>query len=258
MTSAEIAAYIGAAAWIPQIVSWIYRRVIQPIVIIVPDKYAQVGFTSLGPIFNMSMAFSSENKDIIVDGFELVLQHSDGDTHAFRWTGLNETFSEITDTSGNRQVVSRDQTPIALKIGTESLIEKFVRFQEPRYHETDRPVSSDLIAHFNFLKRSKPEDYVSQTLSSKEYFSVLEVRRKAFLWKPGHYQITFRLSSPKKFKLAHSRFDFELTSVDIDRLKENTNTLEIDLQDLISSNLPDYKREVINWNWANVDVTKVS
>jgi hypothetical protein len=254
MTLTEIVAYIGAAAWLPQIATWIYRSVIQPIVTIVPDKYADVGFTSYGPIFNMRMAFSVENKDLIVDGFELLFRHSDGDTHTLRWAGLKETFSEITDESGNRQVISRDQTPIALKIGTESLIEKFVRFQEPRYHETDRPVILNLIAHFNFLKRSKPEEYVSQTLSSKEFFSVLETREKAFWWKPGHYQIAFRLSSPKKFTLTHSQLNFELTSVDIDRLKENVTTLEIELKDVISSNLPDFKREVIDWNWANVNV----
>lgn len=256
MTPTEIAAYIGATAWLPQIATWIYRRVVQPIVTIVPDKYAEVGFTSYGPIFNMRMAFSVENKDIIIDGFELLLRHSDGDTYTLRWAGLKETFSEIIDASGNRQVIERDQTPIALKIGTESLIEKFVRFQEPRYHETDRPVISNLIAHFNFLKRSNPENYVSQALSSKELFSVLETRQKAFLWKPGHYQITLRLSSPKKFKLTQSQFDFELTSLDTDRLKENLNNLEIELKGLIKSNLPDFKSEAINWNWANVNVRK--
>jgi hypothetical protein len=256
MTPTEIVAYIGAAAWLPQIATWIYRKVVQPVVTIVPDKYAEVGFTSFGPIFNMRMAFSTENKNVIVDGFELLLRHSDGDTYTLRWAGLNETFSEITDAAGNRQVIGRDQTPIALKIGTESLIEKFVRFQEPRYHEKDRPVTSNLVAHFNFLKRSKPEDYVSQSLASKELFSVLETRKKAFWWKPGLYQITLRLSSPKKFKLTHSQFNFELTSIDIDRLKENVTTLDVDLRDTISSNIPDFKREAINWNWANVDVHK--
>lgn len=256
MTPAEIAAYIGAAAWLPQIAAWIYRYFVQPAVTVVPDKYAEVGFTSFGPIFNVKMAFSADNKDLIIDGFELLIRHSDGDSRTLRWSGLSETFSEITDAAGNRQVVSRDQTPIALKIGTESLIEKFVRFQEPRYHETDRPVMSNLIAHFNYLKRSSPEDYVAQTLSSKELFSVLEARQKAFWWKPGRYQMTLKLSSPKKFKLAHSQFDFELTSVDVDRLKQNIATLDSELRNVISSNLPDFKGQPVNWNWANVDVRR--
>lgn len=257
MKSAEIAAYIGAAAWLPQIATLIYRKLIQPLVTISPDKYADVGFTSFGPIFNVGMAFSAENKDLIVDNLELHLQHSDGDNHILRWAGLSETFSEITDSAGNRQVVGRDQTPIALKIGTESLIEKFVRFQEPLYHENDRTVMSDLIAHLNFLMRNNSENYVEQVLSSKEYLSVLETRQNSFWWKPGHYKITFKLSSSKKFKLKHSQFGFELTSFDINRLKENKTTLDSQLKNIISTNLPNFEAQAINWNWANVDVQKI-
>lgn len=258
MTSAEIAAYIGAAAWLPHIGSLIYRKVVKPTVTIVPDKYAGVGFTSYGPIFNVRMMFSAENKDLIIDGFELLLVHSEGEKRTLRWSGLSETFSEITDTSGNRQVVSRDQTPIALKIGIESLLEKFVRFQEPRFHEIDRPYMSDLLAHFNFLKRSSPEpaDYVAQTLTSKELFKVLDARKKHFWWKPGRYQIKLKLSSPKKFKLAHSDFHLDLTAVDVDRLKQNADTIEIDLRNVISSNLPDAKAQPLNYNWTNVSLYK--
>lgn len=150
MTAAEIAAYIGAAAWLPQIALWAYRYFANASITIVPNRYAEVGFTSYGPIFNVRMALSVDRKDVIVDGFELTFQHADGETRTFRWSGLNETFSEIRDDAGNRQVVSRDQVPIALKIGTESLIEKFGRFQEPRYHEAVRPALSNLIAHLNF------------------------------------------------------------------------------------------------------------
>jgi hypothetical protein len=255
-TSEEIAAYIGAAAWLPQIATWIYRYFVQPVVTIIPDKYAEVGFTTYGPIFNVRMALSADHKDSIIDGFELLLRHSDGDARTLRWAGLGETFSEISDAAGRRQqVISRDQTPIALKIGTESLIEKFVRFQEPRYHETDRPVLSSLIAHFNYLKRNnEPAAYVAQTLSSKELLTVLEAREKSFWWKPGRYEVILKLSSPKQFTLTHSRFHFNLTSLDVDRLKQNIATIESELRDVISSNLPDFKAQPVNWNWANVDV----
>ncbi|MBI1748058.1 MAG: hypothetical protein HYR55_15935 [Acidobacteria bacterium] len=257
MTTAEIAAYVGAAAWLPQIATWLYNRFIRPPITIIPDKYAEVGFTSYGPIFNVRMAFSSERKDVIIEGFEILLKHEDGDTRTLRWAGLTETFSEITDNAGNRQVVSRDQTPIALKIGTESLVEKFVRFQEPRHHESERPVISELLAHFNFLKRSGDPDYVARTLKSKELYSVQETRQKSFWWKQGRYEATLRLSSPKKFELAHSRYQFVLSPNDIDRLKQNIATLDIDLKNIINSNLPDFSALPVNWNWANVDIKRI-
>ena len=256
MKPEEIAAYIGAAAWLPQIATWVYRALIKPTITVVPDKHAEVGFTSYGPIFNLRMMLSSENKGLIIDGFELLLRHSDGDVHTLRWSGLLETFSEITDNAGNRQVVSRDQTPIALKIGTESLSEKFIRFQEPRFHETDRPATLDLVAHFNFLKQSSPDEYMEKTLSSKELFSVLENRKKAFWWKLGRYQIEAKLSSTGKFKLTNPTFYFDLTSVDIDRLKQNISTIESELKNIIQSTIQDLKASPINWNWANVDIHK--
>lgn len=256
MRPEEIAAYIGAAAWLPQIATWIYRSLTKPTVTLVPDKFAEVGFTSYGPIFNLRMMLSSENKSLVIDGFELVLRHSDGDVHTLRWSGLLETFSEITDSAGNRQVVSRDQTPIALKIGTESLSEKFIRFQEPRFHEIDRPATLDLVAHVNFLRQSSPDETIEKTLNSKELFSILENRKKAFWWKPGRYQIEARLSSTSKFNIANSKFCFDLTSVDIDRLKWNISTIENELRNIIQASVKDFKAMPINWNWANVDIRK--
>src|SRR5690349_19424067 len=112
MKPEEIAAYIGAAAWLPQIATWVYRMVIRPSIRIVPDQYAEVGYTSYGPIFNVRMAFFAEKKDVIVDGIEMIVHHEDGDSCTLRWAGLAETFSEITDAAGNRQIISRDQSPI--------------------------------------------------------------------------------------------------------------------------------------------------
>lgn len=159
----------------------------------------------------------------MIDDFQLVFRHSDGETRLFRWSGLNETFSEIRDTAGNRQVVSRDQIPIALKIGTESLIEKLVRFQEPRYNEGVRPSYLNLLAHFSFLKHANNEDYVTKVLDSKELHQMLEARRSSFWWKVGRYEVTIQPSSPRKFTLLHPRFSFELSNIDVGRLQTTSN-----------------------------------
>jgi hypothetical protein len=257
MTPEQIAAYVGAAAWLPQIIGWIHRILVQPVVTLVVDQYAEVGFTTLGPILNVKMAFSAENKDVIVDGFELILRHEDGETRVFRWQGLTETLSQITDAAGNRQVISREQPPIALKIGTESLLEKFVRFQEPRYHETDRKVMSELIAHFNYLKRTDFNNYVQKVLDSKELDSVFETRNKSFCWRTGRYDVTFRMNSTKKFKLGRSCYCFNLENIDVIRLRENIEAAKSDLKNVIRSNLTHFERENITWYWANVNLRKI-
>jgi hypothetical protein len=168
MSPEEIAAYIGAAAWLPQIATWFYQWFVQPSIRLLPNQYAEAGFSSYGPIFNLRMAFSVENKDVIIDSMTLVLRHQNGESRSLRWAGLGETFSEITDASGNKQIVGRDQSPIAIKVGTQTLLEKFVRFQEPRYHESERPLIQALVAHFNFLKQTTPQNYVNEVLASRE------------------------------------------------------------------------------------------
>lgn len=252
MTSTEIAAYIGAAAWIPQISYWIYRNYITPKITIVPDKNLEIGFTSFGPIFNIRMAFSADRKDAIIDSFEVILKHEDGEERVLRWAGMNETVSEITDSLGNRQVVSKDQPAIAFKIGTESLIEKFVRFQEPRFNDTTRPFINELTNHFDFLKKKK-ENYVSQILDSKQYSDICNVWKKSFWWRTGKYHVIFKLGSPKKIDLIDYTYIFELSSIEVEKLQKNLDTLEIDLRNIINSNLPDYKAEQVNWNWANIN-----
>ena len=254
MNAAEIAAYVGAGAWLPQIATWIYRSVVRPVVTLVPEETAQIGFTSYGPIFNLQLALASSRVDAIIDGIQLSIRHTDGDSRLFRWYGLNETFSEVRDMTGNRQqTVGRDQVPIALKIGTASLVEKFVRFQIPRYHESDRKLMANLVAHFNHLKRTD-SDYVQRTLQSRELFDVLEARRQAFWWKAGRYEVTIQLSSMAKLNFPKDRLHFELTSADIERLRQNIDVIRLELENAIKSNAPNFQAEPVAWNWANAEV----
>ena len=256
MKPEEIAAYVGAAAWLPQIFTWIYRSMVKTKLRIVPDHMAEVGFTNYGPIFNVRMAFFVENRDLIIDGIELILRHEGGETRTFRWAGLGETFSEITDSAGNRQIVSKDQSPIAVKIVTSSLLEKFVRFQEPRYHAADKPLTIRLVTHFGFIKQRNSQSFVPEVLSSKEYFETVEHRQKWFWWKPGRYEVTLKPSSPQKFKLTASSFAFELQGIDVDALRRNITLIDTEVRNIISSNLVSFIPEPFSWQWANVSILR--
>jgi hypothetical protein len=48
MTAAEIAAYISAAAWAPQIVRWMYRAYVTPQIQVISSQYASVATRDLG------------------------------------------------------------------------------------------------------------------------------------------------------------------------------------------------------------------
>jgi hypothetical protein len=256
MSPADIAAWIGAAAWAPQIAGWIRDYFASSKLSILPAQKVEIGFTSYGPILNLRMAFAAENKPAIVDGFQIELRHEDGETRTLSWRGLRETFSEIRDDSGGRQVVSRDEEPVAVKVGLESLVILNVRFQEPRYWETTEPVAANLVALFNFLKAKEDPDFVAKTLDSKEFKNVLDIRRNAFWWKAGRYVATLKVSSPGKVTLASSKLSFVLDNADADRLKGNLVLLEADARSTIESNLPDYKADQLSWNWSYPQVER--
>ena len=62
MNSTEVAAYLGAMAWIPQILKWGYRSIIKPVITITPEKSVSIGFTVLGPIFNLRLSINVDRK----------------------------------------------------------------------------------------------------------------------------------------------------------------------------------------------------
>jgi hypothetical protein len=246
--AAEIAAWVGAGAWLPQIATWVYKAVVKPVVTVIPDRRAEVGFTSLGCIFNLRLAFSAERQGAIIDGLELVVRHENGDCRQLRWEGLAETFSEVRDEAGvMRQRVGRDSAPLAMKLGTTSLIELFVRFQEPRYHERMRSLFDALLAEFNHWKATDPS-FVETTLKSRELAEVIEARRQAFWWKAGRYEVEARLSSPKRITVLRNQWSFSLTEPDIERLRRNIENLDADLRDTVKTHLPDFKQVPVTWN----------
>jgi hypothetical protein len=68
MESTDIAAYLGALAWLPQL----------PVIRIIPDRTAQIGHTIFGPIFNLRLSIDVNKKDTIVDFIGVQLRHKGG------------------------------------------------------------------------------------------------------------------------------------------------------------------------------------
>ena len=145
MTPTEIIAYIGAAAWLPHIISWIYKKVAISTIKIIPAREIELGYSSYGSIFNLNLVLSTVKKDILIEKIEVLLKHEDGDQHRFSWQGLRETISELTNTSGERVVQEKDQLAIAVRLTTAALVEKFVRFQEERFKTGIKSLSENFL-----------------------------------------------------------------------------------------------------------------
>lgn len=247
----SIAAFIGAAAWLPQIATWLYKRYAVPLVRILPERQVEIGFTTVGPIFNIRIAFSAESKDAILDNLSVELRHEGGEVHTFAWMGYSETFSEITDTTGNRQTVARDQAAIALKLSTILLTEKFVRFQEPTYHEAHQPALSTVLKQYHYLKTQAPERRHT-IIESREAFDLFEFYKGNFWWKPGEYSAQFRIGPPNRAKLRDASFSFRLSQSDIDDLRSNLEVIRQYYLNIVEADIAAKEAQRVAWVWRTV------
>lgn len=256
MTPAELAAYIGAAAWLPQIGIWLHRWLATPQLRIVLGRSVELGFTSLGPIFNVHVAFTTERKPLVINSLNMRLAHEDGDVHEFIWSGIQEDLGETRDAAGLTQGrLQKDKVPIAIKITTETLLERFIRFQEPRFRETDRPIFMDLVAHFEHLERTAKDDHIKAALESKELFALLDSREKSFWWKAGTYTVWLRPSSASRFSLASPIcYKFTLERWMADALRRNIAQNRIEVENAMRSAGPGPLPPQVRWNWVNPDL----
>lgn len=254
MKPEEIAAYIGAAAWLPAIVGMIRHQIMKPKLRLIPNSFGEIGYTSNGPIINFLMAFAVENKDLIIDGLDMVIKHQNGEERNFRWYGLGETISQTSDATGIKEIVSKDQVPLAVKIVTQNLLEKFVRFQEPRYHTGDNVASQALVSRYAFLRQRDPQSYVADLLQSQELETAVRYRQDWFCWREGRYEVTLKPTSMQEFAMVETKFSFELTAENIALLRKNLENVRDDVHQIISTG----RVTQIPWQWINAQFVKAS
>ncbi len=72
-------AILGALAWTPHLLSYIRSLLTKPEIQIITPRTVSLGFTSYGSIFNLNLAFSVKNKDIVISSISIRLKHESGD-----------------------------------------------------------------------------------------------------------------------------------------------------------------------------------
>ncbi|HEU5403855.1 MAG TPA: hypothetical protein VFU86_21040, partial [Terriglobales bacterium] len=134
MTTLDWVAIVGAAAWVPQVFGWVARRLATPRLRLIPGRSPEIGYTSLGPIFNLSCAISAERKDAVIERVTATITHQNGQVTAFRWMTLSETLSQVRSQEGIAEV-GKNQSAVALKVNTLVLTEKQIGMQEQDFDE---------------------------------------------------------------------------------------------------------------------------
>jgi ribosomal protein S6 len=251
MSPSDIAAYIGAAAWLPQIGIFVWNRFAKPKISIRPDKYVSIGFTSYGPIFNLRLALYTERKKALATNIKITITHEKGNTQSFECTGLQEMYSEIVNQDGGKQFVGRDISPLMIALNRDVVSDAFFRFQQQGFHDEKAPILARLIKLDNALRKKNPQYDANEFLNSEECNNYLKFMRSKFYWLSGKYEIQFIIETSLPAEQVNSSFTMHLSQDDVDLLQSNLDLLKDELAWAIK---PPSNREPypIAWNWPNI------
>jgi hypothetical protein len=252
ITPTDIIACLGATAWLPTI----YTRFTKPIITITPDKTALIGFTIFGPIFNLRLSINVDRKDTLIDFIGVEICHEDGSKHQFEWAGMTEFFSEVKNNKGENQTIQRDVVPIAIKLNTLSLIERYFKFQDTAFIKSEQIQGNKLLDVLQYMQ-NQDKNYHDDFLKSKEFEDYLKFIRGNFYLRAGNYLVKFYIRSPAAIKVIESNFKFQLTQDQVDSLKGNMAEVKKSIEVFIKKlDLPNFNGHVGNWKSINSTLTK--
>jgi hypothetical protein len=257
MTVYEGAAILGALAWIPYLFKLVRETITRPEVRIITQRTAEIGFTTLGPILNLRIAFSVRYRDVVISSIKLKVIHESGEERILSWQGIVQRLGQMQTPQVGPIPWEKEQSVLAIKLSEKEVEERFIRFQEDEYHSGKESYDSIAGKKLTFLY-AKGEFKPKELLDSQEMQDVILFIKRWPSWKQGKYKIIFDVESPEKFYLEDNVYHFELDPLSVDSLEANKNLIHLSIEDQINFNTKDYQAHLPNWNWVNPTLKKAT
>ena len=176
--------------------------------------------------------------------------------------GIKRDLSEITNTAGEKIIQEKDQPAIAIKLSPESLVEKFVRFQEEKFKNGSQKLLDKFIRHSKYLVNNG-QDF-NEALKSEEFHNLIEFYKAKFWWKTGKYTVSFSIESYSRFIFKNDKYSFQIQNYDVEAMNKNIELVkqfieifnkgneyykitDISLDKLKQDNLPEDILKSVSW-----------
>lgn len=250
MTGFEIVSIVGALAWLPPIVSLIRNIFIKSIIQINTSKTAEIGFSTFGQIVNLRLAFSAENKDIVLSSIIIRLKHETGEEKVFSWQGIVQNLGRLTNPGIGSLPYEKENAVLAIKLNTREVDERFIRFQNDEYLETRQMLLEKIRNKIVFLTNTGT--FNPETIAATQEFDELSrFNQQSFSWKTGKYRIILESKSRRSFKIINNEFSFNLDPIQIETLQKNIEYNKIFYMEELKNGLQGNAKIEIQWNWVN-------
>lgn len=243
----EWIALIGAFAWLPHLIIAMKDFFIRPQIRIITEKKAELGFTFFGSIINLRLAFAVKKKELVISGVKIQLTHQSGERRTFEWQGIVQNILQVKNPEYGEIPLEKESSVLAIKLNLKEIEERFIRFQEPKYHESKNTLDLKIHKKLIYLQESGQIDYES-FLSSEEMTELVSFIKQSFNWRAGRYTARFEVESPDQFTLIDNQYSFELLPMDINTMEKNTSFIEKHYEQQFIKN--NDSQEII-WRWIH-------
>ncbi len=241
-------AILGALAWTPHLIILFKQWLLKSKIRIITQKSIEIGFTTYGSIFNLRLAFSVENRDIVVSDIKVRLKHESGEERLLEWQGITQHLGKMKTQYAGEMPYEKEHSVLAIKLNQKEIEERLIRFQEPAFLASQREYVNKAVKKMAYLKAEEKYDSV-EFLREPEMTELYSFNKHAFPWKPGKYTVTIEIQSPENFTLVDNVREFSLTPIEVEKLELNKDQLEVDYRGMIVGANED--EDMANWQWCN-------
>jgi hypothetical protein len=235
MSPSDIAAWIGAASWAPQIIGWLAKQLVKPRLEIISAPTATVGYSNLGPTVLLTVSISADKKDALIEKMSLEALHKKGESRVLTWAWLTETPLQLAAPTGEIMDLRKNQPAIALKVSTLALTEKAIIFQDTEWTSRYGEISARRMEQLNYLKEqagNQPSSLPESLIRSKEFRDELQFLQDNMYWREGQYEFRVTIKELSLHAPYTKRYSVFLSKASVDALRKNTQIIEQQLRAL--------------------------
>lgn len=250
-----IISIIGAAAWLPPLLSLVKKWLTKPALIITPSNQCLVGFAELGPIINIKMAITADNESILIDRIEFELSHDSGAKQLFRWHEVAEVRGQMIVPGVSNQPVIQESEAIAIKILSTDFKDILLKNRLEEHSEGLRKYDDEFNKERRRLSNNNQYDplsfYASKTVQDMQAFM-----QSQMIWKKGQYRVRFLVHTRSEVNLHVPELIFSLSGDDIVLMQANSDNLPRLLKNICLMGTPSADQvQSLDWHWLNKKLT---
>lgn len=253
----DLAAVVGALAWIPPIFVAVRGWITRPEIRVITQPAPEIGFTTLGPILNLRIALTVTHKDIVITGIRLRVTHESGEESVFSWRGIVQRMGTMNYPQVGAVPFEKESNVLAMKVSQKDVEERFIRFQNLEYLEQKAALDGASLKKLSYLRKSESLDGPT-FLKSQEMADLYSFIRQSFSWKPGGYRVKVLLESPDAFTVLDDEYAFTLSPLQVQNMSDNLNHTEQYFANEVLPLKEGEQRAPIIWSWTYPDMQKVS